>query len=165
MSLHYSIAPGTTRLTSIRMGMRGCEHNHNNMKEKLQHIFGEDRAVSPVVGVALLIAMTVILAAIIAAVVLGLGSNPAESPQATFDFEQDGDDLHITHNGGDVLEGGEIEIQYVDSNGAEQTEEITEDWSVGETETIDVDSDTTVRIVWHDSDSSTTSTLTTYQVP
>lgn len=123
-------------------------------------MFGDDRAVSPVVGVALLIAMTVILAAIIAAVVLGLGSNPAESPQATFDFEHDAGTLYITHNGGDELEGGEIVIQV---NGTDHP--VDEDWTIGQTEDVGATSGDTVRIVWEDSDSSTTSTLTTYEVP
>lgn len=137
------------------------------MKEKIQHIFGEDRAVSPVVGVALLIAMTVILAAIIAAVVLGLGSNPAESPQATFDFDFDEDvnELNITHSGGDTLDADEIRIIV---NGAEESVSelgVGDEWTVGDELTVTANSGDTVRIVWHDSDSSTTSTITTYQVP
>ncbi|MCU4750975.1 type IV pilin N-terminal domain-containing protein [Halobacteria archaeon AArc-curdl1] len=43
-----------------------------------------ERAVSPVIGVILMVAITVILAAVIAAFVLDLGSSTSSSPQAGF---------------------------------------------------------------------------------
>lgn len=51
----------------------------------------EERAVSPVIGVILMVAITVILAAVIAAFVLDLGDTTA-SAQATYDVNQDPDD-------------------------------------------------------------------------
>ncbi|ADJ15932.1 hypothetical protein C497_07959 [Halalkalicoccus jeotgali B3] len=44
---------------------------------------GEDRGVSPVIGVILMVAITVILAAVIGAFVLGLGDDLGENPQAS----------------------------------------------------------------------------------
>ncbi|QLC33082.1 type IV pilin N-terminal domain-containing protein [Halarchaeum sp. CBA1220] len=56
---------------------------------KLTHIFDtDDRGVSPVIGVILMVAITVILAAVIGTFVLGLGSQVGNNaPQASFDWE------------------------------------------------------------------------------
>ena len=46
---------------------------------------GDERAVSPVIGVILMVAITVILAAVIGTFVLGLGDRVSQSaPQASF---------------------------------------------------------------------------------
>jgi flagellin-like protein len=68
--------------------------------------------VSPVIGVILMVAITVILAAVIGTFVLGLGDQVSESaPQAQFTFEYDGaDHINITHDGGDAIEAGNINI-------------------------------------------------------
>jgi flagellin-like protein len=55
---------------------------------RLKQLFEEDDAVSPVIGVILMVAITVILAAVIATFVLGLGEQISEtSPNASFSFE------------------------------------------------------------------------------
>lgn len=72
----------------------------------LQDRFGADnRAVSPVIGVILMVAITVILAAVIGTFVLGLGDSLGDSaPQAS--FQCDGNTL--IHGGGDTLESGSL---------------------------------------------------------
>ena len=63
----------------------------------------EERAVSPVIGVILMVAITVILAAVIAAFVLDIG--PGDSTlSAAADVSADGEDIHveITSGGGDL---------------------------------------------------------------
>jgi len=94
---------------------------------KLRHLFrdGDDeRAVSPVIGVILMVAITVILAAVIATFVLGLGEQVGNTaPQATFQFSQDnvtyndsdGDtyaatQVVITHQGGATIEGENLRV-------------------------------------------------------
>ena len=76
--------------------------NANTIPKKL--IGSEDeRAVSPVIGVILMVAITVILAAVIAAFVLDIG--PGDSTlSAAADLEADGEDVHveITSGGGDI---------------------------------------------------------------
>jgi len=59
----------------------------------------EERAVSPVIGVILMVAITVILAAVIAAFVLDIGPGDTD-PSATFDAEvdSDGDTVDVTLN-------------------------------------------------------------------
>jgi flagellin-like protein len=83
-------------------------------------LFTEDRAVSPVIGVILMVAITVILAAVIGTFVLGLGDQVSESaPQAqfTFDFNDEAvkggttyDIVNITHDGGDSIDPADVSV-------------------------------------------------------
>ncbi|MFC4357758.1 type IV pilin N-terminal domain-containing protein [Halobium salinum] len=81
---------------------------------------GEDRAVSPVIGVILMVAITVILAAVIGTFVLGLGESVGQTtPQASISVsdasgDYDGstvtDAFVITHDGGDEIAGSEVKV-------------------------------------------------------
>lgn len=120
-------------------------------------IWTDDRAVSPVVGVALLIAITVILAAVIGGVVLGLGTSSAEAPQASLQFEfSDNDTLAISHEGGEALASDTVEVRLQSDNG-ELTDEFDEDLSAGEQITINMDpaveDGDEVAVVWMDPNS------------
>ena len=84
---------------------------------QIKQLLTEDRAVSPVIGVILMVAITVILAAVIGTFVLGLGdrvSNQAPQSQLSFEFNNNsataGEWLNITHDGGDQLERSELAI-------------------------------------------------------
>ncbi len=86
----------------------------------LRELRTDDGAVSPVIGVILMVAITVILAAVIASFVLGLGDQATESqPQASFGFEydptadSDGGEgvLAVTHTGGDPIEAQELYLR------------------------------------------------------
>jgi len=71
----------------------------------------EDRAVSPVIGVILMVAITVILAAVIGTFVLGLGDSLEQAPQAQLDVTSgSAESLTINHNGGDSLTVSDIEV-------------------------------------------------------
>ena len=80
----------------------------------LTELFTEDRAVSPVIGVILMVAITVILAAVIGAFVLGLGDSVSETaPNAQIDFEYDSPDdgdITLVHDGGDSFEVDNVEL-------------------------------------------------------
>jgi flagellin-like protein len=71
--------------------------------------------VSPVIGVILMVAITVILAAVIASFVLGLGDQAQQAtPQASFSFEySEGspNTLDVTHDGGDSIQANELHIR------------------------------------------------------
>lgn len=77
-------------------------------------LFDDDEAVSPVIGVILMVAITVILAAVIATFVLGLGdqiSNTAPQASFSFDYTEDSGDidtLEVTHNGGETITANEV---------------------------------------------------------
>ncbi len=73
--------------------------------------FGKnDEAVSPVIGVILMVAITVILAAVIAAFVFGMGA-PTKAPQTSLSIKADSaSGVTITQSGGDPLVTGENKI-------------------------------------------------------
>ncbi len=74
-------------------------------------------AVSPVIGVILMVAITVILAAVIAAFVFGLGGTQTAAPTASIVAanypDTTGPDMRIQHKGGDMLKGGEWKLSVV----------------------------------------------------
>jgi len=81
-------------------------------------------AVSPVIGVILMVAITVILAAVIAAFVFGLGGQQTNAPTASIVASNNPDtsvvDMKIQHKGGDILKGGEWKLSIV-ANGESPT--------------------------------------------
>ena len=108
----------------------------------LKKLFTEERAVSPVIGVILMVAITVILAAVIGAFVLGIGGDQEQTPQATLSIEPGADDsdIDIRHRGGQTLESSEITVRLsTDADGADDVEvDLGEDLSAGQTLTADV---------------------------
>jgi len=96
----------------------------------IKQIFTDDDAVSPVIGVILMVAITVILAAVIASFVLGLGNSATNTnPQASFSFEYEQADENsgssasnwglatISHDGGDTINDNELYIRGSGFNG------------------------------------------------
>lgn len=60
----------------------------------------DEKAVSPVIGVILMVAITVILAAVIASFVFGMGSSVKKQYTVSVTAAQDGDNLSVTIQGG-----------------------------------------------------------------
>jgi len=72
-----------------------------------------DRAVSPVIGVILMVAITVILAAVIAAFVLDISPGGEPAPNANLEVTNenaDDDEITIGHEGGDSISGDDLTI-------------------------------------------------------
>jgi flagellin-like protein len=129
---------------------------------QLRKLRNDDNAVSPVIGVILMVAITVILAAVIATFVLGLGDQVSDTaPQASFDFETNGNDIKITHAGGATLDRENIEVSS-DTGG-------TDNWpntkiKAGDTYTITgATGSGTVRITWENDAGTDSATLRTYE--
>ncbi|MDZ5810068.1 type IV pilin N-terminal domain-containing protein [Halorubrum sp. AD140] len=73
----------------------------------------DDRAVSPVIGVILMVAITVILAAVIGTFVLGLGDSLGDSQpsaQLSADIDYDNDNISIEHGGGDTIDTDQLRV-------------------------------------------------------
>ena len=72
----------------------------------LKELFTDDSAVSPVIGVILMVAITVILAAVIGSFVLNLGGSLNDTaPQASFGFDYGNDtSVNVTHQSGDTID-------------------------------------------------------------
>ena len=84
---------------------------------KLSNLFNDDKAVSPVIGVILMVAITVILAAVIGTFVLGLGDSIQDtSPSASISGEVSGGDIVFEHQSGQNIDGSDLRIS--DSGGA-----------------------------------------------
>lgn len=84
---------------------------------RIRDLFGDRRAVSPVIGVVLMVAITVLLAAVIGTFLLGIGTG-GSTPQATFAYEATEnptfpDELRIVHRSGDAIPNDEL---YVTAN-------------------------------------------------
>lgn len=130
---------------------------------ELKKLFTEDRAVSPVVAVVLMVAVTVILAAIVASFALGMGSSAEAKPQASFEYDLSGSSVEITHVGGDPLQASRVTVLV---NGTDDGNS----WSATKIDTGDTyttaatGTNGEVRIVW-EGDSGQTATLSTYEVP
>ncbi|MDX1746657.1 MAG: type IV pilin N-terminal domain-containing protein, partial [Halobacteriales archaeon] len=80
---------------------------------QLKQLFTDEDAVSPVIGVILMVAITVILAAVIGTFVLGLGENVQDSaPQANFqfDYNQTATAVTITHTGGEDVDASNVDV-------------------------------------------------------
>jgi len=141
----------------------------------------DDRGVSPVIGVILMVALTVILATVLGTVVLDFASGVSEQPpQAAFDYEFDSvdDNVTITHVSGDRIDsetiritiGGDEAVSGTDSDfqGTDWEEsiragagiEIGDDDIAGDISTGD-----TVRIIWENPASSSANTLDSREWP
>jgi flagellin-like protein len=150
-----------------------------------KNLFTEDRAVSPVIGVILMVAITVILAAVIGTFVLGLGDQVSESaPQAQFTFDQTDDvgqsgaTVSITHDGGDAIETANLNINVggtvvVTGASGDLTNFPNAEVSAGDTASVDISgtsnsgnndyaSGDELRVIWDSSNSDKTATIGRY---
>lgn len=69
------------------------------------------RGVSPVIGVILMVAITVILAAIIGVFVMNMGPSESGPDNAQLEFEESTGWLAITHDGGEALTLSEYRVE------------------------------------------------------
>lgn len=106
-----------------------------------------ERAVSPVIGVILMVAITVILAAVIAAFVLDLGGSVGQEAQAgvSMDFDEDDEELlvEVTSLGNaDYVTFGGVASDFNDSTpyGPNDGSDLSEaELTVGDTESVNSD--------------------------
>jgi flagellin-like protein len=155
----------------------------------LKELLSDDRAVSPVIGVILMVAITVILAAVIGTFVLGLGDQVSQTtPNASFSFDytaesgSNNDTLDIAHSGGDTLEANEVNVSVT---GGGNVTEGSYSWnndfsggdsvSAGSSVTIDGSvigsgdpvrlNNATVRVVWQAAEGDSSAQLGTWSGP
>ena len=152
---------------------------------QLKQLIADDDAVSPVIGVILMVAITVILAAVIGTFVLGLGENiNDDAPNTTWEtsYEEsspttstscdpagDGSEntLEITHQSGQTIDADRLTIS---EDGSDRKDWDTDcdgstDVGVGDTATVDADSEATVRLIWTAEGGGSEATLTTWNGP
>ncbi|MEA1931619.1 MAG: type IV pilin N-terminal domain-containing protein [Euryarchaeota archaeon] len=124
-----------------------------------------DRGVSPVIGVILMVAITVILAAVIGAFVLGLGDQVSNNaPQASFSFEFDTDEQNVTvtHTGGDNIDNNTLNVTAGAGNSTTFNDETVTTGSFAET---DYTTGATVRVIWTNPAGGSSNILAERQAP
>ena len=154
---------------------------------RLKQLFADDDAVSPVIGVILMVAITVILAAVIASFVLGLGDtadqvqpNSSLSADINPDSSSTASTVSITLTDGDALDYAEVFMRgsVIDCGGDDNIDSDCSDpstsgseWQVGETETFTAGSDLSsgsaegeIRVVWEENGGDNAATLETFDV-
>ena len=128
----------------------------------------DDRGVSPVIGVILMVAITVILAAVIATFVLGLGEQVSSTaPQVTVDWEEGSSpDLTAAHDGGATLEASQLSATGAsDADGGPVGSDTDTEITSGETIATwsTASSGEEFRITWSAEGGGTTATLSEYE--
>ena len=140
---------------------------------RVKQMLQEDDAVSPVIGVILMVAITVILAAVIASFVLGLGGQADDvAPNTNFQFDYDGsDELEISVSGGQSVQASQLtfsgeglsgtdfvgnEWWEVPTSGASSGSQLSAGDSVSST---GVPTNYEIEVIWTSEDGGTSSTL------
>ena len=143
---------------------------------EIRNLFDDEQGVSPVIGVILMVAITVILAAVIATFVLGLGDQVSNTaPQATFSFDYEANsslsspangNLSITHDGGDAIAADELFLRGSSVSGETGnwsslggTSSSSSDVRAGNSVDIAVSNDDTIRAVFQSNDGGSSATL------
>ncbi|PSQ15963.1 type IV pilin [Halobacteriales archaeon QS_8_69_26] len=127
----------------------------------------DDDAVSPVIGVILMVAITVILAAVIGTFVIGIGSNQQTTPSASFDYvySVSNDRLTVTHQGGDTFNNENTASLSIRGEPV-QNDPVT--WNIpvsaGDRQAVDIDDTGTVKIVWTANSGGDTNVVGSYDV-
>jgi hypothetical protein len=146
--------------------------------------------VSPVIGIILMVAITVILAAVIATFVLGIGEqldDRAPNSSFTFDYEEgsgtdswgnsvspNGDAiLTITHSGGPEIAAGQLGVSGSAVTGSARWDGTSQDpqhspgdeISAGDSVEYAIANDDRVSVIWENEEGSTSATLQNYIAP
>jgi len=154
---------------------------------QFKELFDDDRAVSPVIGVILMVAITVILAAVIGTFVLGLGDQiQSTTPQASFGFDSadSATNVTITHESGNSIPASNINISATSNFSATGDTSATDNstsysWAdfpsastdVSAGSSVTVTSTTggfggeTIRVIYSSPDSDSSFTLGKFEVP
>lgn len=133
----------------------------------------DERGVTPVVGIILLVAIAIVLAAVVGQYVFGLDliQSPETGPQVSFssDYAEPEERLNLTHESGDALVVNETTVVVSSGNGSANWtnrgalgEEITSSESI---ELSDVQAGETVRIIWESPETGDSYVVLTWEGP
>jgi flagellin-like protein len=120
----------------------------------MSRIHRDGRGVTPVIGIVLIVAITVILAAVIgtfAFTAFDRDTKPAPTVGFEFDYDESSGELTVTHESGNRFERANIE--FVRGSGGTPT--VAEQWPTtveagDQTVLSGIGSSDTIRIVWED---------------
>ena len=131
---------------------------------QFKNLFTQERAVSPVIGVILMVAITVILAAVIGAFVLGLASDVSESAptaQISFEYDSGADEVTLVHEGGSSFSVDNVRLTGTggtddDLSGSNWDGTVSAGDSTGGVDISAENEGNTLRLIWQGSSSSST---------
>ena len=155
---------------------------------QLKKFITADDAVSSVIGVILMVAVTVILAAVVATFVLGLGEQISDTtPEASFEFEfdddpadgtedswgEEGEDddglLTITHVGGPTIDASLLSVTGSTANNADDYDDFSDasldQMSAGDSVSIWMETNNSISVVWTNPDGTQSSVLRSFDGP
>ena len=166
-----------------------------NETVQLKQFFDDDDAVSPVIGVILMVAITVILAAVIATFVLGLGEQVSQtSPNTSFSFDYEevqsgnkddswsvtaystNDDaiLTITHSGGPNIDATQLGVAGSELHSSSETYDTTiqnpqysasDEISAGDSVEYAIQNDDRISVIWENEEGTESATLQNFIAP
>jgi len=123
----------------------------------------DDNGATPVVGIVLLVAITLLLSAVVANAVFGLGLFDRETgPSIVFDdeYDEDAEELDVTHESGSTVEMEHVVAVASGGNGtvdvdfSRSTVSSSDTLMSGETLVLtDVQEGETIRLIWESPDS------------
>jgi flagellin-like protein len=100
---------------------------------RVSTLISDENAVSPVIGVILMVAITVILAAVIGAFVLNLGDAEDPAPQARITWSNETTGVLLMHESGSELQNENMEIKLRDGSGPHELDMNASTLSAGDT--------------------------------
>lgn len=128
----------------------------------------DNRGVSPVIGVILMVAITVILAAVIGAFVLGFAGNLSDTPptaQFSYDYDDGEGEIEITHEGGEFINTNQLEITRNGNPTDNQFSDTYDTIETGDSLVLDESGIATgdeIRIIWEASSGDRSQTLSEF---
>ncbi len=123
--------------------------------DTIAEVANSDRAVSPVIGVVLMIALTVAISAIVGTLIFGITPEIGQTkPTVDVTFQETTSGaISVTHAGGDTLDRGTVEVVYTNKTGSTVRDEWKTPLRIGDSPSggpYTVKSGTTLRVVWTD---------------
>ncbi|WP_136687944.1 type IV pilin [Halorhabdus amylolytica] len=150
------------------------------------YLFGDERGVSPVIGVILMVAITVILAGVIGAFVMNMGADGETPPNVQWEWNNETTYFTLEHTGGDAavannlvvsVDGTEYSLSPAETAVRGMPDELTAGTTIGMNESsstpyppvnpnmsigndpADVDE---IQLIWENPNSDQTQVITTY---
>lgn len=137
----------------------------------------DDRAISPVIGVILMISLAVLVASMIGGFTLSMGDNlQAQAPDAAFSFSYTANtgELTITNDGGQPFTAENTQSIVIKQAGSTDASQVWIDGSTGSfpltagdqiSPSFTLTSGDEVRVIWLSADGSSSDTLDRFRIP
>lgn len=142
------------------------------------HLLTDDtRAISPVIGVILMISLAVLIASMIGGFALGMGDNlQTNAPEATFTFDYNANagTISVTHDGGQPFSAENTQQVIIKQTGSTTASQVWIDSTTGTfpltagdqlSPSFTLTSGDEIRVIWVSADGRSTDTLDQYKIP